>query len=87
MSRALVIIMTSKIVKTTTKGQITLPKQWRGQFNTDDFLMLISEDKIVLKTIKLDEIERESVIFDADCDNGGKVISPEEMIKMLKRIK
>lgn len=75
--------MTSKIIKATTKGQVTLPKQWRRQFNTEDFLMLISEDKIILKPVNLNKIEQESVIFDADRDNEGKGISPDEMIKML----
>ncbi len=75
--------MTSKIIKATTKGQVTLPKQWRRQFNTEDFLMLISKDKIILKPVNLNKIEQESVIFDADRDNEGKGISPDEMIKML----
>ncbi len=49
--------------------------------------MLINEDKIILKPVKLEEIEGESVVFDADRDNEGKGISPDEMIKMLKQIK
>ena len=78
--------MTSKIIKSTTKGQITLPKQWRGQFNTDNFLLLINQHQIIVKPVKIDTVEEE-VIFDADRDNAGKGITPDAMIKMLKKIK
>lgn len=74
--------MTSKVVKSTTKGQITLPKSWRSQFDTDNFVLEIDQEHIVIRPLQIEE-----VVFDADRDNEGKGISPEEMIKMLKKIK
>ena len=76
--------MTTKFAKSTSKGQITLPKEWRGQFNTDNYIMMIHSKQIVIKPLDLDEIAEEEVIFDADRDNKGKGIPIDEMIKMLK---
>lgn len=79
--------MSPKIVKSTSKGQITLPKSWRDQFNTDDFLMQIEVNAITIKPINLARLqEEEEVIFDADRDNNGKGVSPDEIIRMLKKI-
>jgi len=77
--------MDTKIVKSTSKGQITLPKTWRQQFKTDDFSLEISETAIVIKPIRIEKSKGETVIFDADLDNDGKGISVDEMIKMLKK--
>lgn len=79
--------MTSKIVTTTEKGQITLPKPWRQQFDTDTFLLIQNSKQIVIKPLYIDDIESEEIIFDADRDNNGKGISPDQMLKMLKKIK
>lgn len=79
--------MTPKIVKTTSKGQVTLPKIWRDKFNTDDFLMQIDVKSITIKPINLARLqEEEEVMFDADRDNNGKGVSPDEIIRMLKKI-
>lgn len=79
--------MTPKIVKTTSKGQVTLPKIWRDKFNTGDFLMQIDVNSITIKPINLARLqEEEEVIFDADRDNNGKGVSPDEIIRMLKKI-
>lgn len=80
--------MSPKIVKSTSKGQITLPKSWRDQFNTDDFLMQIEVNSITIKPINLAELQaEEEVIFDADRDNNGKGVTPDEIIRMLKKIR
>ncbi|MBI4995039.1 AbrB/MazE/SpoVT family DNA-binding domain-containing protein [Candidatus Peregrinibacteria bacterium] len=79
--------MSPKIVKSTSKGQVTLPKSWRDQFNTDNFLMQIEVNSITIKPINLDKLQAEDeVIFDADRDNNGKGVSPDEIIRMLKKI-
>lgn len=80
--------MSPKIVRSTSKGQITLPKSWRDQFNTDNFLMQIDVKSITIKPINLSELQaEEEVIFDADRDNNGKGVSPDEIIRMLKKIR
>lgn len=82
--------MASKVVKSTSKGQITLPMQWRAQFNTDNYLLKMDEKQIVIKPAYIEKFEvgeLEEVVFDAQEDNGGKGISVDEMIKLLKKTK
>lgn len=82
--------MTSRVVKSTSKGQITLPMQWRAQFNTENYLLKMDEKQIVIKPAYIEKFEvgeLEDVIFDAQEDNKGKGISVDEMIKLLKKAK
>lgn len=80
--------MTAKIIKTTEKGQITLPKVWRDQFPTDNFLLKIDVHQITIKPVHLNDLEAdEEVMFDADRDNKGKGVTPDAMIKLLKKIR
>ena len=79
--------MNMKVVKTTTKGQITLPKNWRSRFDTDNFLLEIAEKQIIVKPIKFKELNSEEIIFDAERDNDGKGVPVDEMIKLLKKIR
>jgi bifunctional DNA-binding transcriptional regulator/antitoxin component of YhaV-PrlF toxin-antitoxin module len=77
--------MATKITKCTTKGQITLPKEWRDQFKTEDFMIECGQKQLVTP-INLSELQEE-VVFDAERDNGGKGVSVDEMIKTLNKIK
>ena len=78
----------AKIVKSTSKGQITIPKAWRKQFKTENFMLKMETHQITLKPVRLEDIIMdEEVIFDADRDNKGKGISPDSVIRMLKKIK
>jgi hypothetical protein len=43
------------------------------------------DDKLVITPLSLDT--EEEILFDADRDNGGKGVSPDEFIKALKKIK
>ena len=80
--------MSVKVVTTTSKGQITLPSQWRNQFDTDNFRIDIQESKLVIQPLFLDEFEEgEEVIFDSKRDNNGKGISPAEIIRLIKKIR
>lgn len=79
--------MNAKVVKSTSRGQITIPKKWRSQFKTDNYILEVKTEEIIIKPININQIENETVIFDADRDNSGKGISPDEMIKLLKKIK
>ena len=78
--------MTSKILKSTIRGQITLPKQWRSNLSTDMYLAEMDGDKLVITPLHMSQIAQEEVLFDADRDNGGKGVSPDEIIKALKKI-
>ena len=78
--------MTTKILKATSKGQITLPKKWRDRFDTENFKAEIAENQIVIKPIKLSDDEQWETIFDADRDNNGEGVPVNELIKILKKI-
>lgn len=80
-------LMTTKIVKSTTRGQITLPGQWRAHFPTDHYLVEMHGDRLVIIPFHLNSATEEEILFDADCDNEGKGVSPEQMIKTLKKIR
>ena len=79
--------MATKVTKTTTKGQITLPSEWRKQFATNNFVMKFDADMLVIKPVLIEEIGSEDVIFDADRDNSGNGVPLDEMIKLLKKVK
>lgn len=78
--------MVRTILKSTERGQITLPKKWRTNFETDSYLAEMHEDKLVITPLRLDSAEEE-ILFDADRDNDGKGVSPDAFIKALKKIK
>jgi bifunctional DNA-binding transcriptional regulator/antitoxin component of YhaV-PrlF toxin-antitoxin module len=78
--------MTSKLLKSTSRGQITLPKQWRNHFTTDSYLAVMQDDKLVLTPFHIDGIDGQEVLLDADRDNNGKGFSPDDFINALQTI-
>lgn len=90
------------IVKTTTKGQVTLPAVWRKKFNTNQYLMNFNKNKLTIEPIVIMDkkskelslkkiIEQESkksdlIIFNAYRDNNGKGIEVDKFIKVLEEI-
>lgn len=78
--------MTAKVIKSTPRGQITLPKTWREQFRTDNFLLQIHGKQIIIQPVHIDQLEEEEIIFDADRDNDGKGVTPDEIIRLLKKL-
>ncbi len=90
------------IVKTTTKGQVTLPAVWRKKFNTNQYLVNFNKNKLTIEPILIVDkknkelslkkiIEQESkksdlVIFNAYRDNKGKAIEAGKLIKILEEI-
>lgn len=79
--------MTRTVLKSTERGQITLPKEWRVNFATDSYLVEVHQDRLIIKPLDLDALEDEEVLFDADRDNNGKGVSPDEIIKALKKLR
>lgn len=79
--------MTSKILKSTERGQITLPKQWRNQFSTGNYVVEMHDDKMIITPLNIEKKDPlEEILFDADRDNGGKGIGTNDIIRMLKEI-
>jgi bifunctional DNA-binding transcriptional regulator/antitoxin component of YhaV-PrlF toxin-antitoxin module len=78
------------IVKTTTKGQITLPSSWRKQFCTNQFILSCEGDVMKIQPIELDKIlkkeKKEKIIFNAIRDGKGRGISVKNLLKVLKKI-
>ncbi|MBI3618953.1 AbrB/MazE/SpoVT family DNA-binding domain-containing protein [Candidatus Peregrinibacteria bacterium] len=79
--------MTTKVLKSTERGQITLPKKWRSRFQTDTYFVQMHDDRIVIAPFHVQNATDEEIIFDADRDNDGKGISPDDMIRLLKKIR
>lgn len=79
--------MTTKIVTSTERGQITLPKQWRSHFSTDHYRMEMHEDRLVILPFDLESPADEEILFDAERDNDGKGVPLEDMIRMLKKLR
>ena len=79
--------MTKKVLKSTERGQITLPKQWRDRFPTDSYLVEMHDDRMVIVPLRLDDAIGEEILFDADRDSDGEGVSPDEIIRLLKHIK
>lgn len=84
--------MAKKVVKSTSKGQITLPKTWRSQFDTDTFILDVRGERLIITALDLTEEEEfeekgEEVLWDAKRDNNGKGIPVEEMIRILEKVR
>jgi bifunctional DNA-binding transcriptional regulator/antitoxin component of YhaV-PrlF toxin-antitoxin module len=75
----------AEITKATTKGQVTLPKEWRSQFPTNHYFVKSDGGRsITFTAVDMSEIE-EDIIFDAERDNNGVGIDPNDIIKLLKK--
>lgn len=83
--------MAKKVVKSTSKGQITLPKTWRSQFDTDTFILDVRGERLIITALDLTEEEEieekgEEVLWDAKRDNNGKGLDIEEAIAILEKL-
>jgi bifunctional DNA-binding transcriptional regulator/antitoxin component of YhaV-PrlF toxin-antitoxin module len=58
------------IAKATSRGQITLPIQWRKKFNTSNYTIVIKDNSLEIKPL----IQEEEIIFNAKTDTNGKYI-------------
>ena len=76
--------MEKVVQKTTSKGQITLPKFWRGQFKTTHFVLEPKNDVMVIRPIFLNDQANYRIIFNADRDNKGVGVSAKKLLKEIK---
>lgn len=76
------------ILKTTSKGQITVPAKWRKKYDTNQYIAKIKDDKLEIKPliIKDEQFPKEYTVFDAIRDNKGKGIKAKDLINTLKKI-
>ncbi len=75
------------IVKTTTKGQITLPAKWRRQFKTNNFVATEKDGVLEIRPLDIEDATKtkEYTVFDALRDNKGKGIKAKDLSKLLKK--
>jgi len=75
------------IVKTTTKGQITLPAQWRRKFKTNNFLATEKDGVLEIRPLDITDAtkEKEYTVFDALRDNKGKGIKAKDLSAILQK--
>lgn len=75
------------IVKTTSKGQVTLPMSWRRKFHTNRYTIKELNNTLVISPLEVDSLEEENwtTVFDAKRDNEGKGIPVNDLIKALKQ--
>lgn len=75
------------IVKTTSKGQVTLPMSWRKKFHTNRYTMKEVNDTLIISPLEVESLEEENwtTVFDAKRDNEGKGIPIDQLIDTLKR--
>ena len=79
--------MDTKILKATTKGQITLPAKWRRQFDTDQYIVSEKNGVLEVKPLKIEHSKKdikEYTVFDAIRDNQGKGIDAEDLVSILE---
>jgi bifunctional DNA-binding transcriptional regulator/antitoxin component of YhaV-PrlF toxin-antitoxin module len=76
------------IVKSTSKGQITLPAKWRKNFSTDNFVVYEKGEILEIKPIFVDKDlkSNEYTVFDAIRDNKGKGIKAKDLVKIIDEI-
>ncbi len=77
----------SIIVKSTSKGQITLPAKWRKNFSTNNFVIQEKGDFLEIKPLILADSKEsnEYTVFDAIRDNEGKGIKAKDLLKIIKK--
>ncbi len=76
------------ILKSTTKGQVTLPVKWREKFDTNQFIANFKGDKLEIEPLIIDKKNKaeEITVFDAIRDNKGKGIKAKDLVDMLKTL-
>ncbi|MDD4074448.1 MAG: hypothetical protein PHU17_02930 [Candidatus Pacebacteria bacterium] len=74
------------IIKATSRGQITLPAEWRKKFSTSNFIIKENANFLEIRPINIEEIEKDYTVFDAIRDNKGKGIKANDLINILDKI-
>lgn len=80
-------ITKEKIQKVTSRGQITLPVDWRRKTNTDIITLRTKGNLIEISPLQSEHGKNsEYTVFDAIRDNKGKGIKAVDLLKILNKI-
>lgn len=71
----------SKILQATSRGQVTLPKSWRDQYNTQYFITEIEGATLVIKPLIKDDLVHSVESAWTEYKSGNYVTSEELMKK------
>lgn len=77
------------IVKSTTKGQITLPAKWRKNFTTNRFLIKEKGNTLEISPIDPNDLEdgvEWETVFSANRDNEGRGVEAKELLQLLQKM-
>ena len=76
-----------RIQKVTSKGQITLPIDWRRKVKTDTFVVNTNGSTVEISPVKIKKDNNGWYnIFDAKRDNRGKGIKAKTLLKKIRKM-
>lgn len=70
-----------KVLHSTSRGQITLPKEWRDGFDTDYFKVEIQKDKLIIVPMNPEKSFKNKVEESWQQYEDGMFISNEDLKK------
>jgi bifunctional DNA-binding transcriptional regulator/antitoxin component of YhaV-PrlF toxin-antitoxin module len=75
------------VVKSTSKGQITLPIRWRRNFATNRYIIEEKKDRLEIRPLDIKKLKEmgEYTVFDAIRDNRGRGIKAKDLVKILEK--
>lgn len=71
----------TKILHATSRGQITLPKDWRGKFKTTYYVVEIKESELVLKPLTHSKTLKDEVEASWNEYHRGEFIDADDLKK------
>ena len=81
LSYLLIYLLMVKVLHSTSRGQITLPKEWRDNFDTDYFKVEIQEKKLIIVPLNPEKTFKDKVEESWAEYQDGQLISHEDLKK------
>jgi len=78
-SEILIFLFMNKVLQATSRGQVTLPKSWRDQYNTQYFISEVKGDSLVIKPLLKNDFE-DSVESAWSEYKKGEYVTSEELM-------
>ena len=71
----------NKVLQSTSRGQVTLPKDWRDQFDTNYFEAEFDGETLILKPLKKNKSFSEAIESSWKEYKNGEYVTSEDLIK------
>ncbi len=68
----------TKVLQATSRGQVTLPKKWRDQFNTKYFISKVEGNSLIITPLLEDDL-KDTVEESWEQYQEGKFLTAEQM--------